>query len=132
MARKSKHIYSKYDERCLKQAVQSVKAGVISLRQASKQYGIPKSTISDRLTGKIQTDAKPGCPPAVPRDIEKKVVDHVTSAASCGFGITRKDLLLRTDRLCQKNGHQDTFQGWHTWQSILSGFKAEAPHHIYT
>ena len=58
MARKSKNIYKKYDDSVLKQAVEAVKGGALSLRQASKQFQVPKSTLSDRLNGKIDMDAK--------------------------------------------------------------------------
>ena len=50
----------------------------------------------------MQTDAKLGRPPIVPRDIENK---------GKTFGITRKDLPLRTGRLCRKIGIKTPSKG---------------------
>ena len=127
MARKSKNVYRKYDECALKQAVNAVKGGVLSLRQASNQFGIPKSTLSDRVSGKIEMGAKPGRPPVVPREIEAKVIDHVTKAANCGFGITRRELLVKTGRLCQKMGIKTPFKNGVPGKAYFQGLKVRHP-----
>lgn len=59
-----------YDANVLKQAVGTVKSGVLSLQQASKQFGIPKPMLSDGISCKISMDCKSGRPQTVPSEIE--------------------------------------------------------------
>ena len=60
MPHKSRGIRGQYDQAKLQLAVYAVKTNRKSVRQASKDYGIPKSTISCRLTGRVQHGEKPG------------------------------------------------------------------------
>jgi hypothetical protein len=46
----------------------------------------------------------------VPLDVKADIVGRVTTAAGCGFGITRRDLLIKTGRLCQKMGLKTPFK----------------------
>ncbi|KAH3867488.1 hypothetical protein DPMN_030617 [Dreissena polymorpha] len=64
-------------------------------------------------------DAKPGRPPVVPLEIEEKIIDQVKTAASCGFGITRRELLVKTGRLCQKIGMKTPFKKEFPGKAIL-------------
>ncbi|XP_060600129.1 uncharacterized protein LOC132753652 [Ruditapes philippinarum] len=126
MARKSKNIYKKYDN-LIKAAIDVIKSGQMSLRKASQHYGIPKSTLSDRLTGKVASDAKSGRPPTVPLDVEADIVGRVTTAAGCGFGITRRDFLIKTGRLCQKMGLKTPFKNGIPGKGYFQGLKRRHP-----
>ena len=88
----------------LKEAVNQVSNGVLSVRQASSQFGIPKSTIQDEVSGVSPIDKKPGRPTAIPLEIESKIVAAVKEASKRGLGISRKQLLVRTGVLCQRMG----------------------------
>nr|CAI5856149.1 unnamed protein product [Callosobruchus analis] len=45
--------FFKYSENDLLRAIRSIKSGETSLNYASKFYGIPKSTLSDKLNKKV-------------------------------------------------------------------------------
>ena len=123
MARKSKGIYCKYDRQTIKNAVDAVRTGAMTLRQAAGTFNVPKSTINDRLLSKVSMDAKPGRPPVVPMEVEEKVVEAVTTAASCGLGTTRKGLLIKTGRLCQKLGIKTPFKDGIPGKGYFEGLK---------
>lgn len=58
MPRKSKNKYQQYRSKNLKAAVEAVRTKQMSVRVASKTYSIPRSTISERITNRINDDAK--------------------------------------------------------------------------
>ena len=60
----------------------------MSYRQAALTYGIPKSTIRDRVMGRIPKGTKPGKRTALPTDVEMKLAGAVQSASQSGFGLT--------------------------------------------
>ena len=69
------------------------------MRQAAAAFGVPKSTIGDRMSGKHEIHVEHGRPPHIPREIENKIVDAVKMAARRGIGLTRKQVLRRTSVL---------------------------------
>ena len=61
MVRKySKGIYTKYDSKKLKEAVEAYRSGSLTLRKAARIYGVPRSTISDHALGKVLPGAVAG------------------------------------------------------------------------
>ena len=85
----------KYSKENLENAVKSVKDDVYSYRKASQVFGVPKTTIIDHVSGRIELTSKPGRKPVIPLEIE------VVEAANMGFGITKKQLKLKISRLCK-------------------------------
>lgn len=75
-------------EKTLVQALDELKYGKISFCQASAKYGIPKSTLSDYATGKIQVGRRPGPQPVLTRDEEKRLVEWAVEMAKIGYGQT--------------------------------------------
>ncbi len=77
MPRVSKGIYGKYNKADLEEAVGLIKAGKISIRKAAGRYNIPKSTLSDHVSGKILPGAKAGKTPAIPADVEAEMTKKI-------------------------------------------------------
>ena len=69
----SKGIYHKWSEENMQKAMSAVKQNRLSVRKAAVQYGIPKSTLSDRITGKITKGAKMGRPAVLPEHAETQL-----------------------------------------------------------
>ena len=111
-----------YTQEKLEKAVASVQDGSLSVRKAASMYNVPKSTIADRLTGKHPLEAKRGRPPHIPFELESKVVDAVKMAARRGIGLTRKQVLARTNTLCQRTkiagGYQNFVAGKDWWEGV--------------
>ncbi|WAR04798.1 LOW QUALITY PROTEIN: hypothetical protein MAR_020659 [Mya arenaria] len=98
----SKYVYTKrgktqnYSRQALKQAVDAVSKGILTVRKASATFHVPRSTIGDRISGKHELHVPNGRPPHIPRDIENKIVDAVKMAARRGIGLTRMQVLEPT------------------------------------
>lgn len=71
--------YKYYDLGALKNAVGDVKAKKLTIRRAVEKYGIPKSTISDKL--KNLHSLNPGRPPVFNINEKKFLVKGIIKAA---------------------------------------------------
>ena len=60
MPSKGKGIYCTYDRVKLSQALAAVRSGRVSACQAAQDYGIPRSTLGDRIRGDVLDDATTG------------------------------------------------------------------------
>ena len=117
-----------YSKQNLENAVIAVQCGE-SIRQASVKYGIPKSTIGDRISGRFDI-SKPivhGRPPAIPNEIEKKIVESVKMAAKMGVGLSRKQILARTHILCKQIKIQTTYDNFKAGKDWWVGVKRRHP-----
>ena len=74
-----------YDSECIRKAVEAVQAKTHSIRHAAEVFWVPKSTIADRVSGRIEMDARTGRSPALPRAVEERIVKVATVAAQKGW-----------------------------------------------
>ncbi|XP_046560004.1 MFS-type transporter clz9-like [Haliotis rubra] len=91
--------YRGYPDENITEAYSAVLKDGMAIRKAARLFGIPVSTLHDRLSGKIDiTCTRPGPEPLFNRQEEEKLVDHVKSMGSYGFGYTRNDVItIATD-----------------------------------
>ncbi|TDH04544.1 hypothetical protein EPR50_G00133710 [Perca flavescens] len=54
--RKRERKTKKWTQEAMDQAKQEVEAGRLSLRQAAMRFGVPKSSLSDRVSGRVASD----------------------------------------------------------------------------
>lgn len=95
MARSYKRVlgsrnYANYTETTLKKAIHDVKTKKKTIRQASETYGIPKSTLSDKILGKHIK--KYGGQQVLSSKEEKNVVNAIETSATWGFPLTHYDI----------------------------------------
>ena len=124
MPRKSKNLYMKYSK---ENAVKSVKDGIYSRQKASQVFGVPKTTIIDHVSGRIELTSKPGRKPVIPLEIENAVAQKVADAANMGFGITKKQLKLKISRLCKAQRISTPFKRGIPGDDWWRGFKNRHP-----
>ena len=124
MPRKSKILYMKYSK---ENAVKSVKDGIYSRQKASQVFGVPKTTIIDHVSGRIELTSKPGRKPVIPLEIENAVPQKVVEAANMGFGITKKQLKLKISRLCKAQRISTPFKRGIPGDDWWRGFKNRHP-----
>ena len=90
---KKKHVPRKvHDEETLTLAIQVVWTGHMSIRAASLKYGLPKSTLADKVCGNTSTQRK-GPTPFLGWDIEDCLATWLTKMAHIRYGQTR-DMLF--------------------------------------
>lgn len=73
----------KYSLEDINKAVAEVKSGKWSLRQASKKYNVPRTTISRRVSGK-NTSNNIGAAPVLSQELEAELVGWMIRCQSIG------------------------------------------------
>lgn len=93
---------AKYDKDLLKKAIEAIENGTMSYRKAEKTFNVPRSTLENHVSGKYDINVRMGRKPALPEEVENKIVDTCKVASKQGIGITRSQLLRRTGELCKR------------------------------
>lgn len=116
-------------------AVADVEKGICSLRDASVKYGLPKSTIWDRASGKIAFGAISGPQKYLTGTEEEQLVKFLLGAAKIGFPRSKKQVLsivrasLAKKRACSiedvqvSPGWWGSFKKRHPMLTLRSGSK---------
>lgn len=105
--KKAPKIYKNYTDENLDKAVVAVKSGIMSYRKACDTFKVPKTTVLNRVNGDVVDSGdgiKAGRRPALPMEVEQKIVDSSLKAAEMGFGISKQQLILKVSRLCKSLG----------------------------
>ena len=77
--------------------------GEISIRRASLEFNIPKSTLNDKLTGKTPVDAgRVGPPSMLTTDEEEALVKYIKSSSRRALPVTRASVLNDVSEILQK------------------------------
>ena len=110
--------YKSWDEVKMAQAFTSVTQERMSIREAALQYGVPKSTLGDRLTGRVLSGATSGPQTYLDKSEEEELVQFLLRSAEIGYAKSRKQVLALVRRLLQKKGEKSgpVTSGW--WASF--------------
>ena len=116
------HKYKGYDKSKLEKAVLDVSSGVLSTRRAALEYGIPQSTLSDNVRGRVCPGTLSGRKKYLSDIEEEELVAFITNAAEIGYAYTVKEIMFLVQEVIDQKGIQSNLShGW--WE----GFKARHP-----
>lgn len=79
---KSVPIYRKYSPSKLETAVKMVQSGAMSKRKASLSFGVPRTTLLDKLSGRTQLGDRPGRSTVLTNAEENTLVEYCKLMAS--------------------------------------------------
>lgn len=83
-----------------------------SIREACRLYGAPRSTVQDRLSGRVaEQKRKVGPNPLFGFEGEKKIVDWIIELAKCGIPTNKCNLLDTVADLAKDLGIDHRFPG---------------------
>ncbi|XP_033739537.1 uncharacterized protein LOC117326861 [Pecten maximus] len=99
----------------------------MSFGKASKAFGIPKTTILDHKNGKYKMGSVPGRKPVIPKNLEDSMVAKAIEASNKGFGVSKKQLLLKTARLCRTSKLPTPFKNGVPADTWWQGLKSRHP-----
>ncbi|XP_071381368.1 uncharacterized protein [Centroberyx affinis] len=83
----------KWTPEAMEQAKQEVEAGRLTCRQAAKRFGVPKSSLSDRVSGRVASGCVHGQRPLLAPEDENSLVEYCLYSASHGFPLTKPQIL---------------------------------------
>jgi hypothetical protein len=103
-------------------AVQAVKSDGVSIRTASEMFGVPKSTILDRVNNGHGDQI--GRPTELTAEEENLIIEHVQLMATWGFPFTGQDLSYFVKAYLDKKGTKTRFSNnlpTHRWVAKFLG-----------
>ncbi|XP_060585333.1 uncharacterized protein LOC132741220 [Ruditapes philippinarum] len=99
----------KYDTNIIEKVVPLIRNKSISMSRASKEYGIPKSTLHDHVHNKYQNHSV-GVKPVLSKEEEERVAKWAVHMSKIGFGRTRQELALTIKKIIDEDGRPNPFK----------------------
>ncbi len=101
-------------------AINDVKKGM-SGNKAADGNGVPRSTLKDRLSGRVSHGTMPGPVKYLTADEEGMLVDYLLKCAEIGYGKTRRDVCCLVESYLQikdkKHSDRQLSNGW--WEKFI-------------
>ena len=102
-----------WSDESLQKAVAAVEKGEDSIRRAANKYGLPRSTLHDHVSGKVQYGAKPGRDPYLTAEEEEEVINFLLNCVHVGYPHTRKQVMALVQDIVDRKGIKATTScGW--------------------
>ena len=100
----------------MQKAMEAVEKGD-TIRMAAEKFSVPRSSLHDRVSGRVQHGKQPGKPPYLTLEEEEEVVKFLIKCANIGYPRTRAQALALVQQILDKKGipQMVTF-GW--WQKF--------------
>ena len=92
-----------WTDKAMVAALEAVRGGEPILRVA-KMHGIPRSTLQDRIHGRVVHGAKPGPKPYLAADEEEELSMFIVDVAKAGYGKTRKQIKDIVEHVATEKG----------------------------
>ncbi len=99
----------------MQKAVEAVRNKSLSVRRAAEMHGVPRATLHDRASGKVQADACSGPRKYLTTHEEEELLNFLYGCARIGYPRTRKQVLcIVQEYLFRKGLNTVVCYGW--WQ----------------
>lgn len=101
-------------------ALEAVMKDGLSSNRAADTYGVPRSTLKDRISGRVVHGVNPGPKPYLTEDEERDLADHLLKAAEIGYGKTRRDVCCIVETYLKQKGTlkgEAVSHGW--WEKFM-------------
>ena len=76
--------YRQWTKESMAGAMKSYLDGKMGMNRAADQYGVPRTTLKDRLSGRVTSGTNPGPVPYLTREEEDELVKHLLTCADIG------------------------------------------------
>jgi hypothetical protein len=83
-------------------AIQAVRDETFGVNRAAIEYGVPKTTLKDRISGKVVHGTSSGAKPYLSREEEGELVEFLISCSKLGYGKTRKEVMVLVGSIMKK------------------------------
>ena len=113
--------HKKWSDEQMGKAITAVEHEGISLRQAAEMFEIPRSTLHDHVTGRIEHGALPGPSPYLAKEEEEELIAFLIKCANIGYSHTRYQVMAIIQEILEDKGIKahvsdgwwDRFKKWH-------------------
>ena len=102
-------------------AIATFRAGGISFRKCADQFNVPKSTLRDRITGRVVHGTKNGPESKLSTEDENKLAAYLIDTSRQGYGKSKEIIMFMATQIAVKRGKKVLEGGlsemW--WRSFL-------------
>ena len=108
--------YKQWNEEQMVYAVKAVTDGS-SIRRAAEEYDVPRSTLGDRISGRVVPGSTSGPPKYNSTQEEEELVQFLIDSASIGYPRGRLEIIAMVQYVCHESGIERVVtHGW--WESF--------------
>ena len=100
----------------LYKAYLAVEKDGVSIRRAAEMYNIPKSTLHDRISGRVQFGSTSGPDSYLNEEEERELVQFIQSCTNIGFSRTKSQIIELVRVMMHKKKDVNVSLGW--WTSL--------------
>ena len=115
--------YKQYTSEQMEHAYKAYLKGDSSVRRIAEEYGIPKSTLQDRISGKVLPGSKSGKKRYLDDDEEKELVDFLIGCARIGLPRSRTDVIRLVQSICTQRRIDVSVFPWLVGEILLTTSK---------
>lgn len=98
-----------YSEEAMKNAMHAVDTKNMSCHKASVKFGVPRSTLENKVKGKTPRERKMGPSSVLTAEEEDTLVKWILSIAKAGFPLIKEDLLCTVQKIIQMSNRETPF-----------------------
>ena len=109
--------YKDWRDSQLDRACDAVVKQSLSIRRAAEQFAVPRSTVHDRVSGRVSCGSRSGPPKYLSSEEEEEMCQFLCSCAEIGFPKTRCEVIRLVQQVVNKKGmNVKVSNGW--WESF--------------
>ena len=102
----------------MEKAISAVTKEGLSIRRAALQFNVPKSSLGDRVSGRVAHGTMSGPPKYLTDAEEIEIVHFLTRTAAIGYPKSRKDVMGLVQQVLDSKGlGKSLTSGW--WESFI-------------
>lgn len=116
------HLYKQWDDDRMRHAVSAVAEQGLSVRRAATEFNVPKSTLGDRISGRVLLGAHSGPPRLLNDQEEMELATFLLQCASVGYPRSRQEVIAIVQLICDRRGMKHIVtHGW--WEAFCRRHK---------
>ena len=105
--------YKEWSDERMKLAMQAVLEKGLSIRTAAEIYRVPKSTLGDRISGRVLPGTTSGPARYLSQREEEELVTFLCHTSNIGYGSCRKEIISLVEHYLLARGKQEKVtNGW--------------------
>ncbi len=93
-----------WSEDSMKAAIKAVQDGLTSINRAADEHGVPRTTLKDRLSGRVVHGTNPGPRPYLNKEEESELSTFLVEASKVGYGKTKKQIEQMVESVAKEKG----------------------------
>ena len=95
--------YRSWNRINMQKAVKAVEEGM-SVRKAAEKFTVPRSSLHDRVTGRVHFEARSGPSPYLSYEEEEELASFLIQTAKIGYPHTKRQVLALVEKIVAAKG----------------------------